>query len=313
VLPIFEQLNHLLYYPSQYEGLESSKNIIYLGSIPNQQVTPALEWVFSKLGKKIYLVGSDDVYSRATNQIIKDHIEQLRGDIVGEHYVPLASSDFSSIIEEIKKVEPVAIFNTINGINNLPFFKALQQNGVNSQNIPIFSFSILESEIATFTGIDMTGGFVVLSYLQNLQNEENHNFILHLQNMFGTELIPSNIIEATYLGVHLWAKAVTTAGSSEVNKVQKYARGRSIQGPSGMLYIEEETHHSWKYIHIAQINQDNGLDSVWRSKIPIAPEPYPTTRTRAQWQQYLEELYNNWGGQWQAPANNEISSKTIEN
>jgi len=299
VLPIFEEHNHLLYYPSQYEGLESSKNIIYLGSIPNQQVTPALEWVFSKLGKKIYLVGSDYVYPRAVNQIIKDQTIQFRGNIVGEHYIPLGGTDFSSVIEDIKQAKPDAIFNTINGTSNRYFFKAMRQSGIAPKDIPTFSFSISERELATYSDIEMSGDFVVLSYLQNLKTPQNRDFIRRLSSEFGKESIAGDTIEAIYLGVHLWAKAVVAANSSQVDQVRKYASGKSIQGASGMLYIEEETQHSWKYMHIAKINENNLLESAWRSKVPIAPTPFPATRTRQQWQQYLDELYKGWGNRWQ--------------
>jgi urea transport system substrate-binding protein len=302
VLPIFEKNNHLLYYPSQYEGLESSKTIIYLGSIPNQQVTPALEWVFSKRGKKIYLIGSDYVYPRATNEIIKDQTTQFRGQIVGEYYAPLGGTEFSTVVEDIKKIKPDAVFNTINGISNLHFFKAMRQSGIYPKDIPIFSFSISEREISTFSDVEMTGDFVLLSYLQNLKTAQNRDFIQRLQIKFGQDSIAGDTFEAIYLGVHLWAKAVIAAGSSQADLVRNFASGKSIQGAGGMLYIDEKTRHGWKYIHIAKINQDNLLESVWSSKVPIAPEPFPASRSPQQWQHYLNELYKGWGGRWQAPT-----------
>ncbi len=300
VLPVFEKYDHLLYYPVQYEGLESSKNIIYLGSVPNQQMTPALEWTFSKLGKKIYLVGSDYVYPRAANQVLKNQVSALRGKVVGESYLPLGSDQFSAIVEDIKRLEPDAIFNTINGVSNQHFFKALRAGGVLSKDIPTFSFSISENEMANFSDENINGDFIILSYLQGLKNSKNRDFVQSYQQKFGKDSVPGEAAESIFLGVHLWAKSVIDAGSNKVDQVQRYASGRSIHGPSGMLYVDEMTRHSWKYMHIAQIT--NGvLKSVWHSKIPVSPVPYPDGQTKEQWQHYLDDLKQKWGGKWQAP------------
>jgi urea transport system substrate-binding protein len=305
VLPVFEKHKHLLYYPAQYEGLENSKNIIYLGSVPNQQMIPALEWSFSKLGKKVYLLGSDYVYPRAANQIIKDQVAQLRGEIVGESYVSLGGEEFLSIVAEIKRLKPDVIFNTINGISNVHFFRELRSAGITSKDIPVFSFSISENEIGDFSDTNMTGDFFVLSYLQGLKNSKNKNFIQRYQQKYGKNSYLSETSESIYVGVHLWARAVLDAGSNQVVQVQRYASGRSIQGPGGMTYIDEQSRHSWKYMHIAQVKEER-LESVWHSKVPVAPMPYPASRTRKQWQQYLKELQNSWGGHWQAKVSEEL-------
>ena len=299
VLPVFEANNHLLYYPVQYEGLESSKNIIYLGSVPNQQVTPAIEWVLSRLGKKIYLVGSDYVYPRATNQIITDQVQQWRGEIVGEQYLPLDGHDFSSIVEDIKKVKPDAIFNTINGASNSHFFKALRRQGITPEDSPTFSFSLSEGEIAAFQNIEMAGDFVVLNYIGSSLSAINQDFIQRYRAYSGDDQSVSEGMQLAYLGVHLWAKAVVAAGSSQVDAVRLAASDLSIHGPSGMLYIEKATQHAWKSMHIAQINERKELHSVWYSKVPIPPIPYPLNRTRVEWDEYLLELQNAWGGLWQ--------------
>jgi urea transport system substrate-binding protein len=301
VLPVFEKYNHLLYYPAQYEGLENSKNIIYLGSVPNQQMIPALEWSFSKFGKKVYLLGSDYVYPRAANQFIKDKIVQMRGEVVAERYIKLGGDDFSTVVEEIKRLKPDAIFNTIDGVSNLHFFKSLRSSGIRSRDIPTFSFSISETEVADFKDIDMNGDFVVLSYLQGLTNPKNRDFIKSYQQKFGKDTSPDQIIASVYLGVHLWAKSVLEAGSSRVDRVRAFASEKSVHGPSGMVYIEGETQHAWQQMHLAQIGEARVLKSVWRSNAPIPPIPYPVTRSRFQWQEYLQDLRQGWGGHWQAP------------
>ncbi|MCW8880471.1 MAG: urea ABC transporter substrate-binding protein [Kangiellaceae bacterium] len=290
VRPIFESHNHLLYYPLQYEGMESSKNIIYLGEVPNQQVIPALELAFSTIGKKIFLVGSDYIYPRATNEIIKDQVKQWRGEVVGESYVELGETDFSSVIEKIKSTKPQVIFNTINGDSNLSFFKALRDNQIMPEETPTFSFSISEDELTQFNGTQMAGDFLVWNYLQDLDNRFNQNFVSRFKAKYGEDRVIGNPMVSAYLGVHLWAKAVNSAKSSDVERVLSTATDLSIQGPSGMVYVETANRHTWKPIHIAKIEPGNRLKSVWFSKIPIAPKPFPESRSREEWLEFIEGL-----------------------
>lgn len=300
VVPVFEKYNHLLYYPLQYEGMESSKNVIYLGAVPNQQIIPALEWSFSKFGKKVYLIGSDYVYPRAANEVIKDQVDKWKGEISGEAYAPLGSADFDKIVDDITRTQPDVIFNTLNGDSNVHFFRALRGRGITPDNVPTFSFSISEVELQTYENVDMQGDYLVWNYLQNLDNEQNIAFVKRFKEKFGDDRVIGNSMHVAYLGVHLWAKAVTRAGSSAPEKVVLAASDISILGPGGMTYVEPKTHHTWKSIHIAKITAAKELESVWFSKIPIAPKPYPKTRTPEQWHTLLEDLKNKWDGQWQA-------------
>jgi len=302
VRPVFEENNHLLYYPVQYEGLENSKNIIYLGSVPNQQVTPAIEWVLSRLGKRIYLVGSDYVYPRASNLIISDQVQQWRGEIVGEKYLPLGAQNFSGIVEDIKKAKPDVIFNTVNGVSNAHFFKALRDGGVNASDVPTFSFSLSESEIVAYRDVSMAGDFVVLNYIGNSPDAINQSFVQRFRSHSKGKQVMSEGMALAYLGVKLWAKAVVAANSSKPAALSSVASDLSIHGPSGMLYIEKATQHVWKSMHIAEINEQHQLRSVWHSKVPIPPIPYPSNRTRVEWDQYLAELQRGWGGLWQASS-----------
>ncbi|WP_196140789.1 urea ABC transporter substrate-binding protein [Aliikangiella sp. G2MR2-5] len=290
VLPVIEKNNHLLYYPLQYEGMELSKNVIYLGEVPNQQVLPALEWTFSEIGKRIYLIGSDYIYPRATNQVIKDQVEKWRGEIVGESYVPLGEKNFSSVVEDIRRVMPDAIFNTINGDSNLSFFKALRESNIYPKSVPTFSFSIAEDELSLFADVDMDGDFLVWNYLSDSNNHINQEFKKRFTEKYGAMSRIGNPMVTAYLGVHLWAKAVRMARTSEVEEVLKYTSDISIQGPGGMIYVEKNTHHTWKPIHIAQIDKNKQLRSVWFSKVPIAPQPFPQSRSEKEWKAFVDEF-----------------------
>lgn len=303
VLPIFEIYDHLLYYPLQYEGMERSENIIYLGAVPNQQLVPALEWSLSELGKSIYLVGSDYVFPRAANEVIRDKSQQWRGEIVGEQYVRLGSESseaFKRIAEDIKQKQPDVIFNTVNGTSNLVFFKALRNAGIYPKDIPTISFSISEDELRYYDGVELAGDILVWNYLQGLDNALNQNFVKAFKHKYGKDRSIGNPMITAYTGVKLWAKAVELAGSSDVRKVRAHASDLSINGPSGMMYVEPVTQHTWKSVHIAKISKDKRLESIWYSKVPIAPEPYPSTRSTSEWDTFLVELRNSWDGQWQA-------------
>ena len=298
---IFEQHNHLLYYAEQYEGMENSKNIIYLGSVPNQQVIPALEWSFNKIGKRIYLVGSDYVYPRAANEVIKYQVEQWRGDIVGESYLGLGATDFSGVVKEIEKAKPDAIFSTINGASNLAFFRSLREAGINPERIPTFSFSLSEAELSQFGRINMAGDYLVWNYQADLDSEINRDFVARFKQHYGEHRSIGSSMQIAYMSVHFWARAVEKANSSDVEKVAQMATKISLRGPSGMLFIEDHNRHTWRTMRIGRITRHQQLETIWFSKIPIAPEPFPKGRTAEEWTAYLDQLYESWGGHWEPP------------
>ena len=299
VTPVFEQAKHLLYYPLQYEGLEQSDHIIYLGALPNQQVFPALEWIFGHLGKKVYLVGSDYVYPRVVNHIIQDKVLSWRGQILGEAYVSLGGTDFTAIIDDIKRLQPDVIINTINGKSNLSFFRQLRSHGISANQIPTLSFSIAENELSAYNGIDMSGDYHAWNYIQADENPLNKKFIASFKARYGNERRIGNPMMTAYMGVYLWAKAVALAQSSEVNQVRQFTGDMSIKGPSGMLYVDSSSNHVWKSMHIAKVTEKNFLQSVWHSKGPIGPTPYPKLTAETDWSEYLAVLQTNWQGLWQ--------------
>ena len=188
------------------------------------------------------------------------------------------------------------IFSTVNGASNLSYFKALRANEIFPEDIPTFSFSISEDELTKFENIEMAGDYLVWNYLQGLDNKLIQAFVKRFKDRYGKNRSIGSPMMTAYMGVHLWAKAVERAGSSNVNKVKQTAIDLSIQGPGGMIYIEKKTQHTWMPIHIAKINKQNRLQSVWFSKVPIAPKPYPDSRTVEEWTQYINNLQNSWGG-----------------
>jgi urea transport system substrate-binding protein len=303
VRPVIEQYSHLLFYPVQYEGLELSPNIVYTGAAPNQQITPAVKWSVENLGKKVFLVGSDYVFPRTANAIIKDQVKALRGEVVGEEYIVLGSQNVGGMVQKIVAAQPDVILNTINGDSNVAFFKALRDAGVTAQEIPVVSFSIAEDELRTLGAGEMAGHYASWNYFQSVKSEENSAFVDAFKKKYGADRVTDDPMEAAYFGVYLWAQAVEQAGSVDVTSVRQTITGQSFNAPEGVVSIDPETLHTWKVVRIGQIQADGQFAVVWTSNGPVRPVPYPIYRTQAEWDKFLVDLYTGWGGSWANPGN----------
>ncbi len=298
VKPVFEKLNHLLFYPVQYEGLEQSKNIIYTGAAPNQQIIPAIKWCFDNLGKKFFLVGSDYVFPRTANEIIKDILNVLEGEIVGEEYILLGSDDVDAVVKRIIEVQPDVILNTINGDSNIHFFRKLSEKGISPDKIPTMSFSIAEDELRELGVEYMVGNYASWNYFQCLETEENKGFVERFKKKYGRHRVTDDPMEAGYFGVYLWAQAVREAGTDNVNKVRRTIRNQSYSAPEGMVYVDSKNNHVWKTVRIGRIKEDGQFDILWSSEKPVRPVPYPAYRSKSQWNNFLLNLFEGWGNKW---------------
>ncbi len=299
----FEKYDRLLIYPVQYEGLEQSPNIVYTGAAPNQQIIPAVKWAFDNIGQRFFLVGSDYVFPRTANAIIKDQVIGLQGDIVGEEYLILGSDKVENIVDRIAETKPDVILNTINGDSNIAFFKALREADITPENIPTISFSIAEEELRSMTIDDMVGDYAAWNYFQSIETPENRKFVEKFKQKYGADRVTNDPIEAGYFGVYLWAQAVEKAGSFNVNAIQEQIKDRSFDAPEGVVYIDPETQHTWKYVRIGQIKNDGQFKIVWNSGKPIRPVPYPISRSRAEWDIFLNKLYLGWNKGWANKVN----------
>jgi urea transport system substrate-binding protein len=298
VKPVFEKHNHLLFYPIQYEGLEQSPNIVYTGAAPNQQLQPATKWAFDNIGKKFFIVGSDYVFPRTASAIIKDLVTQLGGQVVGDEFVMLGSKDVKGMIEKIVAAKPDVIFNNINGDSNLEFFKQLRAAGITPDKIPTFSFSIAEDELRSMDIETMRGDYTAWNYFQSIESPENQRFVEEYKKRYGEDLVTDDPIEAGYISVHLWAKAVEEAGTAEVSEVRKNLANQSFNAPEGIVYIDGETQHTWKTVRIGRFRGYGDVETVWSSEKPVQPVPFPKHRKRAEWETFLTTLYEGWGKNW---------------
>jgi urea transport system substrate-binding protein len=303
VKPVFEKHDGLLFYPVQYEGIEQSPNIVYTGAAPNQQIIPAVSWAHNTLGKRrFFLVGSDYVFPRSANAIIRDYVTALGAEIVGEEYVPLGSRDVAHVITAIQDSKPDVILNTINGDSNIPFFQALRAAGIRPAELPTFSFSIAEPELQSLDLKSMVGDYAAWNYFQAIDSPQNARFVAEFRKRYGADRVVSDPLEAAYFGVHLWAKAAQDAGSIAPGDVTRAVRDLSYDAPGGMVYVDNENLHTWKVVRIGQIGEDAQFKIVWSSGEAVRPVPFPRTRKRVEWEKFLVSLQAGWNGNWAAPA-----------
>ncbi len=286
VKPVVEKHRHLLFYPVQYEGMEQSANIIYTGAAPNQQIVPGTRWATQEFGQRVYLVGSDYIFPRTANIIIADLINAYGGQILGERYLPLGSSDVEAIIKDIAQKKPDVVLNTLNGDSNAVFFPALVKAGLS--DLPLVSFSVEESGMLAWRGGQLTRHYGVWSYFQSLPGEGNHRFATAYQARFGADRVISDPAEAAYVGVKLWAQAVRDVNSSEPSRVNPALLRQSIKSPSGIAAVDADTRHLWKMMRVGKVRPDGQFEQVFASGAPLRPTPWPIYRTREGWQALLE-------------------------
>jgi urea transport system substrate-binding protein len=275
VKPVVESHNGLFFYPVQYEGLEASPNIYYTGATTNQQIIPAMDFLASKGVKRLFLAGSDYVFPRTANAIIKLYAAKLGIQIVGEEYVPLDKDDWTTQVAKIVAAKPDFIFNTINGSSNVGFIKAYYNAGLTAATTPIISVSIAEEE-APAMGHEVTGHYASWNYFQSLKTDTNPRFIASWKAYPNSSGVTSDPMEAAYISLYLYKALVEAAGSFDVDAVNAAAKKNTITfaAPEGTVTLDGENHHISKPGHIGRINANNQFDVVWASDKFIAPDPF---------------------------------------
>ncbi|MBQ9282806.1 MAG: urea ABC transporter substrate-binding protein [Treponema sp.] len=277
VKPVFEELYGLLWYPVQYEGMEASPNIMYMGASPNQQIVPAVDYCAETIGKRMFLVGSDYVFPRTANKIIKAQLAQLDGECLGEEYIQMGGTDFNAVVKKILEVKPDVILNTLNGDSNVAFFAALAKAGITSAKIPVMSFSIAEEEVAKMNLENLAGHLVSWNYYETTQTPRNEKFVTDYKEKYGDDRMTGDPIEAAYIAVYMWAAACEKAGSFDVEAVRVASKGLSFSAPEGIVTIDGGNQHLYKQVRIGKINNKGLIDEVWATPSVIKPDPYLST------------------------------------
>ncbi|WP_341676261.1 urea ABC transporter substrate-binding protein [Niveibacterium sp. SC-1] len=291
VNPVFKELNGLLFYPVQYEGEELEKNVFYTGAAPNQQAIPAVEYLMSKDGgeaKRFVLLGTDYVYPRTTNKILRAFLKSkgvAEADIM-EEYTPFGHSDYQTIIAKIKKFasegKKTAVVSTINGDSNVPFYKELGNAGLKATDVPVVAFSVGEEELRGVDTKPLLGHLAAWNYFESIKNPTNAAFIKAYQDWAKKNNLPkadtvvtNDPMEATYIGIHMWAQAVEKAKSTDTDKVIAAVGGQKFKAPSGFtVEMDPKNHHLHKPVFIGEVKGDGQFNVVWKTKGPVKAQPW---------------------------------------
>jgi urea transport system substrate-binding protein len=274
MLPVFERNRALLFYPVQYEGLEQSPYIFYSGATTNQQIVPGLEYLKEQGARSLFLVGSDYVFPRTANKEIKAWARANDVEILGEEYTPLGHTEYGTLIAKLQEARPDAVFNTLNGDSNVAFFKQLKGAGVSASDMPVMSVSVAEEEVAGIGPENVAGHPVAWNYYQTTDTPENRRFVAAFRAKYGEDRVTSDPMEAGYVQVHIWAKAVEKAGTTDPEAVKEAARGLTFDAPEGRVRVDDVNQHLYKTARIGVVEPDGQIREVWASDGPIAPDPY---------------------------------------
>lgn len=279
VLPVFEQLNGFLYYPTFYEGLEQSPNVIYTGQEATQQIIAGLDWVSREKGAEtFYLLGSDYIWPRTSNKIARKHIEDFLGKrVVGEEYYPLGHTQFNSVINKIRLRRPDVIYAIVVGGSNVAFYKQLKAAGIDmTEESPLLlTISVTEDEIRGIGGENIVGAYACMKYFQSLPNKNNELFVAAFKEMWGDDMVIGDVTQAAYLGPWLWKAAVEKAGSFDVDRVREASPGIEFkEAPEGYVRIHEN-HHLWSKTRVGRARDDGQYDVVFETADLVEPNPFP--------------------------------------
>ncbi|MGA2447539.1 MAG: urea ABC transporter substrate-binding protein [Polyangiaceae bacterium] len=290
VLPVFEELNGLLFYPVQYEGEESSYNVFYTGAAPNQQAIPAVEYMMSEKGggaKRFELLGTDYVYPRTTNKILRYflHSKGVSDDNIHEEYTPFGHNDYQTIVAGIKKFavgKRTAVISTINGDSNVPFYKELGNQGIKAADIPVVAFSVGEEELRGIDTKPLVGQLAAWNYFMSIDTPENKAFIAEWKKYVTAHNLPdaakrvtNDPMEATYIGMNMWAHAAIQAGTTDVDAVRQAMGYQVFRSPSGFdITMDAKNHHLHKPVFIGEVQANGQFQSVWKTEGPIRAQAW---------------------------------------
>ncbi|GLI93776.1 urea ABC transporter substrate-binding protein [Methylocystis echinoides] len=302
VAPVIEKHGQLMIYPMAYEGLEQSPNIIYTGAAPNQQVIPAIKWSLDHIGRRIYLIGSDYVWPRSINEIMKDTIRALGAELVGEDYIFFGSSNVAKAVERIKAAQPDVVLSSVVGDSNRAFYQALTEAGLTATKLPVVSVSIGEEELRSLPIASLQGHYSAWSYFEAIKTPENARFVQNFRARYGANRVTGDVIATSYFSVRLWAKAVQEAQSLDVERVRRTMLTETLDAQEGLISVDPYTQHTWRSFSVGKIRPDGQIELVWTINHPIRPVPYPPTRTKAEWEAFLSAMFSRWGGSWANPV-----------
>jgi urea transport system substrate-binding protein len=292
VKAVVERTGHLLIYPVAYEGLEQSPNIVYTGAAPNQQVVPTVTWCLNTLkAKTFFLIGSDTVWPHSVNAIIADQLTAFGATKLGEVYLPYGTSDVDAAVDQALKAKPDVVLSTIEGETNLPFYKKIRGTDAAAwAKIPVVTYPVTEEELRQLPARDMTNDYGVCNYFQSIDRPENREFVRRFKARFGADRVTADAVAAAYSSVKLWAQAVVEAETSAVSDVRPSLLRQSLNAAEGVISVDRETQHTYRPFFVGRVRPDGQFEIVLAVNKPIRPNPFPFSRSRADWTKFLDSL-----------------------
>ncbi|HET6147669.1 MAG TPA: urea ABC transporter substrate-binding protein [Polyangia bacterium] len=274
VLPVMEKSKGLLYYPTYYEGLEQSPNIMYTAQEATQSVIAAVDWLAKNRGKTFFLIGSDYIWPRTTNKIAKPTIAKVGGKVVGEDYFPLGHIEFSSVINKIKASKAEVILSTVVGGSNVAFYKQLAAAGITGKSQALLALAVSEEELSGIGPENAAGFLSCMGYFQSVKEPANEKFVKAFKAKYGAKRVTGDTLECGYTSVYLWKLAAEKAGSFDVPKVVAASSELAWDAPEGKIKFHKSNHHLWKHARIGEFGKDGQVKILYESPL-IEPNPFP--------------------------------------
>jgi urea transport system substrate-binding protein len=301
VRDVVESHDRFLFYPVQFEGMEESLNIVYMGAAPNQQILPAIRWTFGFLrNRRYFVVGSDTVFSWAANALIRDEVQILGGETAGEAYLSADGANIAKIVEDIVRVAPDLIVNCAGGELNIAYSRALRAAGILPSLVPTMYFSVGELELRSLSPSESVGDYGAWNYFQSIERPQNKAFLHRFRSRYGSWRVVSDPMEAAYVGVHLWAQGVEAADDDRAGAVRQSLRSQTFDAPEGPVRIDPESLYAWKTMRVGKVVAGGQFEVMWSSERPLRPEPFASSRSPASWSNLLSDLFRRWDGHWSA-------------
>lgn len=288
VVPVVEANDHLLVHPNRHEGFEESPNVVSIGPLPNQQVAPAVAWSQETMSaRRFFLIGTDDPWSRSAGAFLGDQLVGIGATLVGEEYLPTGSLDVASTIQAIGSSKPDIVFSLLGGDPTAALLRQLREAGVRPADLPVMIFTVNEDELRAMPRDDVTGNYVVANSFQGNNRAPEPAFVRALAPTPGSDLPISEQAMAAYSAVRLWAEAVKGAGTADVSTVRSTIGHQTLSSPEGVIAVDPDSRHAWRNLSVGRIRSDGQVDTLWSTRGPTRPTPFPATRSRPEWTKFL--------------------------
>lgn len=288
VVPVVEANDHLLVHPSRHEGFEESANVVSIGPLPNQQIAPAVAWCREAMSaRRFFLVGTDDAWSRAAGAFLGDQLSAIGAALVGEEYLPSGTLDVAPGIEGIAAANPDVVFSLLGGDASAALLRQLREAGVRPADVPVMMFGVGEDDLRAIPKEDVTGQYVVSGHFPGGDRPSAHSFVADFRARYGNDRPTSDQAMAAYEAVRLWADAVREAGTANVGTVRSTIDHQTLPSAEGVIAIDPESRHAWRSLAVGRVRGDGQVETLWSTRGPTRPTPFPTTRSHGEWKKFL--------------------------